>query len=113
MVRLNNLTFEQYMDKEIPSWKTTLDMQSIESLKQIYDGIIYYENKYKNIVDLSNQFRDSGIDYSGDLIKANMEAEALEKKLEYEISAINAVINGYDKEFYQNEREKANTTIIR
>ena len=100
------MTFEQYMDEKIPTWKTQIAIEDVEELKQLYDTVNTWEKTIHNILNMSLKHNKAGIDYSNDLGKATQHLEISKMNLEEKISQICQKL-GLDS----TEKEEVNKTM--
>lgn len=75
------MTFEQYMNSKIPTWRTKLSIELINELKYIFDSAAKQEATANNIFDMAFKCNKSGIDYSTDFDKANEKLAAYNSQL--------------------------------
>ena len=89
---MENISFEEYLDQKLPTWRTDLSEEVIVYLKNMYTEAIQWRENIRRIFDMALNHNTAGIDYSTDLEKANERLSMSNSKINAAIEQIKQVI---------------------
>lgn len=89
---MKNISFEEYLDQKLPTWRTDLSEDIIIYLKNMYNEAIQWRESIRRIFDMTINHNSSDIDYSTDLEKANEKLLVINSKINSTIEQIKQVM---------------------
>ena len=99
------MTFEEYMNSEIPTWKTDISLEVISQLKELYNKKEEWRKILDNTLESAIHHNSSGLDYTTDFERGRKRLGYYQNLLFDEIQNIKEVINS-EKNNYDNSDEQ-------
>lgn len=90
------MSFEEYMNENLPNWKNELSLENIQNLQQLYNKMNESQKIRDNVLNLQFSSK-AGIDYSTDYQKAS--SELINAKMAFENSLNNIIHEANESKF--------------
>ena len=100
------MKFEEYMNTEIPTWKTDISLEVISELKEIYNKMEEWKKISDDTLESAFHHNNSGLDYSTDFERARKKLGYYQNLLFDSIYNIKEVINSGKNNYDNSEDQK-------